>query len=460
MRLILALLCLLTPPLHAASFSAVGDAEMGCTMTLDGKIVPGDAKALRAFMAQQGVQDYAMYSRERLCLNSPGGTFTEGVAIAQMLSEAGIGTAVAAKAECVSACAIAFMGGRQHGEEGSARAHRLLHPQGRLGFHAPSLNVAEDDYTKAEVDRSFGLALGGISTLVSARHRAQFSFPESLLIVFLDTPSDDMRYVTTVADAVRWEIAIHPLALPSGDPVDAVDFACRNGEAMIGDIEPAHYPMELGPDFLQTREVTDYALRLVTQPNYRIEAMAQCELNLSRDPVWTNGALGYFTYPGDRDESIHTLWPHMLYAPTTPIAALPTRGTGTVDLSTWLTQLRNAPPAPAAQAYDACTLPRPEAQIANVTNYVNLRRNASLGARVVRQVPLAEPVTITGQPVISQDAAARGQACIAACKGWLGGDPSARAAGIDCVAGNVIWYPIRDARGNAGWVSRRYLGDR
>jgi len=50
------------------------------------------------------------YTR-KVCFNSRGGSFPEGLKIAQILGENAIGTAIAAEHSCESACAIAFMGG-------------------------------------------------------------------------------------------------------------------------------------------------------------------------------------------------------------------------------------------------------------------------------------------------------------------------------------------------------------
>jgi SH3-like domain-containing protein len=36
-------------------------------------------------------------------------------------------------------------------------------------------------------------------------------------------------------------------------------------------------------------------------------------------------------------------------------------------------------------------------------------------------------------------------------------DGSARDRAQQCIADNMLWYEITDARGNRGWVSRRFL---
>jgi hypothetical protein len=67
----------------------------------------------------------------RLCLNSPGGDYREGLRVAGYLMEKSVGTAVAEGGECYSACAIIFMGGTFPWK---GELNRYLHVRGILGF--------------------------------------------------------------------------------------------------------------------------------------------------------------------------------------------------------------------------------------------------------------------------------------------------------------------------------------
>lgn len=109
-----------------------------------------------------------------------------------------------------------------------------------------------------------------------------------------------------------------------------------------------------------------------------------------------------------------------------------------------------------------CWLTSPIARITNVSEYVNLRRQADFSAPVVRQVPLGEGVraqradniTIIGQ---ERDR----QSCINACQafGRYADDRAARDRAQQCINDNMLWYEITDARGNRGWVSRKFLDE-
>ena len=53
----------------------------------------------------------ALFNPARLCLNSRGGSYEEGLAIAKFLTESTVGTALTPNAVCASACALVFMAG-------------------------------------------------------------------------------------------------------------------------------------------------------------------------------------------------------------------------------------------------------------------------------------------------------------------------------------------------------------
>lgn len=59
-------------------------------------------------------------------LDSPGGDVEAGLAIGRTIRERGLATLVPIKYECVSACALAWLGGRI----------RYMSPKGAIGFHA------------------------------------------------------------------------------------------------------------------------------------------------------------------------------------------------------------------------------------------------------------------------------------------------------------------------------------
>jgi hypothetical protein len=108
------------------------DGPILCNLLLEGTIQRGDLDRLKALIGAQ--REKAFASSPRLCLNSPGGAYREGLAIASYLMKQSIGTAIPRGAECYSACAIVFMGGTFPWK---GELNRYLHAQAVLGFHAP-----------------------------------------------------------------------------------------------------------------------------------------------------------------------------------------------------------------------------------------------------------------------------------------------------------------------------------
>jgi hypothetical protein len=114
---------------------------------------------------------------------------------------------------------------------------------------------------------------------------------------------------------------------------------------------------------------------------------------------------------------------------------------------------------PAAQDV-SCWLTSPTARIVNVNEYANLRRQPDFAATVLRRLPLGEQVRVPrfdNITIVGQDRDR--QSCINACQAFdrNPGDRAARDRAQQCINDNFVWYEITDARGNRGWVSRRFL---
>ena len=114
----------------------------------------------------------------------------------------------------------------------------------------------------------------------------------------------------------------------------------------------------------------------------------------------------------------------------------------------------------ASRSWASCWLTSPSARIINVDEYVNLRRQPDFSAPVVRQVPLGEQVRATRADNITVIGQERDrQSCINACQAFGANfeDGNARDRVQQCIGDNMLWYEITDARGNRGWVSRKFL---
>lgn len=226
---------------QTAEITLAEDPAYGCIAELRGRIDPGDTGRLKAVIEQaaalprysnliyvdkdfpDGTPNVGIYKPLNLCLDSPGGSLTEAVALTQFV-HARLGTVVRAGARCESACALVFMAGSYSTEtDFGVSVNRFLHVDGQLGFHAPSLTVAEGRYDAGSVARAYQVSVA-VTELIF-RNLVKFRFAPSLAARMHATPAEDMHYVTRVEEAARWGISILGIDPPGG----LSDVVVRNG---------------------------------------------------------------------------------------------------------------------------------------------------------------------------------------------------------------------------------------
>lgn len=445
---------------HSATVTARDIPEMGCNLILEGVIQVGDAVVLRdqillqdqAFGASSDLSGMPI-QRGRLCFDSPGGSYLEGLRIADLLNQFRMGSAVPANTRCESACALAFMGGVFfHPEgEGTSGPDRVLHPRARLGFHAPALIVAEGGYTATAVESAYSMALQSLAALVHMRSRG-YDFPESLLLTVLSTPPVRMHYIETVAQAARLGIIVAPVRNGNGDLQQVVWRAC---EASIGrmldqEIQIVNHPPLI---VLPVDDVNYRSIR--TEGGYGIEAVGICEIDFS---IGSTQAFEFLEIEGANIGSVRfgefatPLHAYHTFAPETRIADLPT------DVSASWSRFVNGLGRYWA-SFESCWLGSRSARVANVESFVNLRVQPNFAAAIIREIPLGERLTVPDFESIVPIGDERQRAdCTNACRA-LGANANGelRAIADQCIRDNQLWYSVRDSRGNQGWVSRRYL---
>lgn len=116
---------------------------------LSGPIVAGDAQKLADLFAESikcedmGI-DCSPYSAV-IALASPGGDYQEGQRLAEFLRDKAIASVVESGESCLSACAVAFLGGSGFWPTGGVGPFiaRFVEPGARVGFHAPFLPQAD-----------------------------------------------------------------------------------------------------------------------------------------------------------------------------------------------------------------------------------------------------------------------------------------------------------------------------
>lgn len=163
------------------------DSDTVNAIEIKGKVEPGDAVALQAYVAKLPAKGLTV-----AYLSSPGGSFDEGMALGRFFYRSKIRTAVIGKGVvCSSACTSAFLGGRdpKTGEPWRAKGSTAL-----LGFHSFRITWADRDYTAQ--DMSVAIARTQRMTLAMADYMTEVGASLEFLRAHLKTPAAGMSYMS------------------------------------------------------------------------------------------------------------------------------------------------------------------------------------------------------------------------------------------------------------------------
>jgi len=141
-----------------------------------GEIEEGDVERLSEFLSTVEIRkNVAIY------LASPGGSLYEGMRLGMFFKDNRIKTVVEGEQICASACALAFLGGRDN----QGRPWRSSSTNSLLGFHAfASVDSSLQDENETQMVVSHVLAYG-----------REVDAPLELLILNFSTPSDKMYWL-------------------------------------------------------------------------------------------------------------------------------------------------------------------------------------------------------------------------------------------------------------------------
>jgi hypothetical protein len=118
---------------HAADSATVN------AIQIKGKIDDGDTFDLQVAISKLPKKPVIV-----VYLNSPGGNLREGMRLGKFFFDNKIETVVETKTQCASACALAFLGGR---DEDSGKPHRTKASNSGLGFHSFTREFDAKSYT-------------------------------------------------------------------------------------------------------------------------------------------------------------------------------------------------------------------------------------------------------------------------------------------------------------------------
>jgi len=207
------------------------------TIRLTGLIEPGDADRLRKMLERLRASTPAIAPLAVIELSSKGGDLHEGLKLGYLFREFDVATVVRSSDLCLSACALAFLGGTQSHAPPQATPSRSLEIGGQVGFHnfyltsAADLSASSKD-TREGVVTGFSVARGGASALV--RYAAQMGIDVAFVARMMGQPPDAWEYVDTDEEFVTLRVC--PLGLqrlPSNAPSIAANI-CNHATGALG----------------------------------------------------------------------------------------------------------------------------------------------------------------------------------------------------------------------------------
>ena len=174
--MLLAVCGLLAKPATAADVSESGkdSTALGeCSMVMTGEIKKGDAAKVDALLAKWQKREPRAHYEEKynglnyiVCLSGSGQDYHEAIKVAEVFAKYVVATSVPVGGSCLSACAIAFMGGRDCCVEyGNTMIKRHLSLKSTLGLGAPTLEPGKAFYTSKEISETFNQSLDVITAL-------------------------------------------------------------------------------------------------------------------------------------------------------------------------------------------------------------------------------------------------------------------------------------------------------
>jgi hypothetical protein len=202
------LLGAMTLPATALDISTHGsDNAHTNAVLLKGTIVEGDAYEVKRYIAKLPKKANVV-----VYLDSPGGNLREGLKLGSYFYEFKVETVVANKAICTSACALAFLGGR----DAKGEAARTKYTTGRVGYHAFSREFNENVSYSAN-DLKTVLLRTQFEVFNIAQYLRSIETDLDVLRIMLSAPPQGMAFIS---DDTAIEIGVRVFDAKLNKPVD------------------------------------------------------------------------------------------------------------------------------------------------------------------------------------------------------------------------------------------------
>lgn len=206
------------------------------TIRLSGPIEEGDADKLRVILARLRTTSPPAQGKPlaTIELSSAGGDVYEGLKIGYLLREYSVASIVRAKDLCLSACALAFLGGTSSRSGLTFVPSRSIEIGGQVGFHNFSLNTKSEQVpptsgSKEGLAVGFSMARGGASALV--RYASTMGIDPSFIARLLGRTPEQWEYVEATWSFITLQVCPIGLERPRLSPVAIAANICNNATA-------------------------------------------------------------------------------------------------------------------------------------------------------------------------------------------------------------------------------------
>ncbi len=236
-----ALILVATRPAASAELRSTDNGN--CAWRIDGPLREGDADRAISILRQASnlekdrsdeyeslVFSYFGTRVGVVCLNIPGGPFLEGLSLMRFFRDSLWGTFIDDGDECLSSCAVAFMGGTSPHYDGETRLFRTLHVGGRLAFDLPGMFSGRDEdsseQSPSDISTALAAALREFTGEITGEKIPYFRL-DLLLSIF--SLSGDVYQLDSIQKAARYDIGLAGFPpSPSARKYESYRSICNN----------------------------------------------------------------------------------------------------------------------------------------------------------------------------------------------------------------------------------------
>lgn len=194
------------------------------TLRLTGALRQGDAAAMRRLLVRLKAERTGLGTGlgtgplATVELSSLGGDLNEGLELGYLFRDFNVATVVRRRDICLSACALAFLGGTASRDGKARTAAHAIEVGARLGFHTFYLNTQSADAPTAddpERSRRQGFREAQAATAALVRYAADLGIDPKFVATMMARPPEELTYVATTEDFLTLDVCPIGLARPA-----------------------------------------------------------------------------------------------------------------------------------------------------------------------------------------------------------------------------------------------------